>query len=404
MIDFSQYPKLELIRTPLPMLQIISAGGVRFSTLIELWGSNKAGKSTTCYQTAGYFLNDFGDNARVKILDSETSVDYIRLIEFGLDTINDPRIEIKQAVFIEDGMFKIFKWIDGMQENERLMIIWDTIAASPSRSSYESADDASSVADMKMFSGGMIDRPKVIKHYLRQAMSKIYGKKVTIWLPNQVFTSPNQYGAASIISGEGNALKHDLHYSLFFYRSEKEVTHDDTNLVSFTQSSYKLTKSKFCPEFKATPLFLNNTLGGLIDERRSLFEHCKDVGYIIQSGGYFKLQEEDKNQRWDSLVNSNVAYKFLLNKLVTSVRRSFPTIDRAYLIQGYPPLETTEEKKKPTESTLNFDDCLKMTLSGSLTNDEETRVEDLEKKIENLEKEQKIQKKLSLKEKKGVTN
>ena len=55
--------KIDFIRTPIPFFQIMSGGGIRFSTLTELWGAPKAGKSTFCYQCAGNFLEDYGDKA-----------------------------------------------------------------------------------------------------------------------------------------------------------------------------------------------------------------------------------------------------------------------------------------------------------------------------------------------------
>ena len=145
--------KIELIRTPIPMLQIVTAGGIRFSTLVELWGANKAGKSTTCYQTAGYFLEDYGEKARVKILDSETSSDFIRLLAFGLDEENDPRVDIKPAIFLEDGFFKIFEWINELPEGHYMLIIWDTISSCNSKQAYDEAEGAKSADKLNIHAG-----------------------------------------------------------------------------------------------------------------------------------------------------------------------------------------------------------------------------------------------------------
>lgn len=384
-MDLSKdYPKIELIRTPLPQLQIMTAGGVRFSTLIHLWGSNKAGKSTTCYQTGGYFLQDYGENARLKILDSETSADFIRLLSFGIDITHDMRVEVKPAMFIEDGMFSIMQWVKELKPNERLMIIWDTIAASPTKSSYLAATEAADSSSIKMYSGGMSDRTRVIKHFLRQIMSDIYGKKVTVWFPNQVFASMDQYGP-KLISGEGNALQHDIHYSLFFARKDSAVVHDASHVADHTESEYALTKSKFSPEFSKCPLYIDNTKGGVIDERESLFmlgkeitikgEDGKERALVITGGGWFKVIPDSKNRRWDELVKDDESYKYLLSTMVKIVRKKFPTIDRGYLVQGYPALESSEDATDAIIDRLGFNDCFKCSVTDNFSKKYENVVE-----------------------------
>lgn len=358
----SNFQKIDFIRTPLPMLQVITGGGIRFSTLVELYGSNKSGKTTTCYQSGGYFLDDYGDEAELKVLDSEISIDYNRLLSFGIHG-DDPRLEIVPAAFIEDGMLKIFKWIEGLKPNHKMMIIWDTLSASPSRSAYDSAMTANKPEELKMYSGGMIDRPRIIKHYLRQVMTLLYGRKASLWMPNQVFATLDTYGPA-MAAGEGSALKHDKHYSLLFARRDSDVTVEEGSCaVVQTVSGYCLTKSKFSPEFKGAkggtgvPLYIDNTQGGVIDERLSLFYTSLEEQLIIQKGGWYKLDEDGKSYHMSEFIESDDTYRELVSRLILKFRSKFPTVDRIYLSQGYPPLADSQ-KSKPKNS-LSFNDCFK---------------------------------------------
>lgn len=359
---------IEFIRTPLPMLQIITGGGIRFSTIVELQGPNKSGKSTTCYQSAGYFLEDYGDNAILKILDSETSADYIRLLSFNID-VSDERVEIVPATFVEDGMSYIFKWIENLPSDKRMMIIWDTLAACPTRSAYETAMAAKNGSELTMYSGGMADRPRVIKHYLRQVMSLLYGKKASLWMPNQMFVTFNHYGSA-LQAGEGSALQHDKHYSILFARKDKDVTtlEETSSVVSETLSQYALVKSKFSPEFAPNVLHIDNTAGGIIDERLSLIETCVKENLITRNGSWYKIGNEGKNYRMGDIQTDDEAFKLLTRRLITKFRASYPTVDRVYLVQGFPPLTEEERQmaiKKKKTSSLSFLSCFEACHSAS---------------------------------------
>jgi hypothetical protein len=310
-------------------------------------------------------LNDYGDTARLKILDSEASADFIRLLSFGIDITYDTRVEVRPAVFVEDGMYSILQWLKELKPDEKLMIIWDTIAASPTKSSYTAANEAADSSSMKMYSGGMSDRSRVIKHFLRQIMSDIYGKKAIVFFPNQIFASMNQYGP-KIISGEGNALQHDIHYSLFFERRESAVVHDESYVADHTESEYALTKSKFSPEFSKCPLYIDNTKGGIIDERRSLFllgqkiivkgEDGKERPLVMASGGWFKVIPDAKNMRMEELIKDDESYRYILSTMIRVIRTKFPTINRAYLVQGFPPLEERDSDEIPVVDSLGFND------------------------------------------------
>jgi RecA/RadA recombinase len=338
--------KIEMIRTPIPMLQIVTAGGIRFSTLVELWGANRAGKSTTCYQTAGYFLEDYKDKAHVKIIDSETSADFIRLLSFGLDINGDERVEIVPSLFLEEGFFSIFKWVDDLPKDHYMMIIWDTISSCNSKQAYDEAEKAKSADKLSITAGGLGVRQKVLKHFLRQVMGKIYGKKVSVWLPNQVFASMDQFSPKEQ-SGEGNALKHDTHYSIHFQRGGRTKDKDDkkkdieydNSIAKYTVSRVSLTKSKFSPEFEKSPIYIDNTKGGVIDEMQSLFLHALEKERLEKNNqGRFinVIPGRETGMLWADLVKSEEAYIHILRSMVQEIREKHPVIDRMYQNQEIP--------------------------------------------------------------------
>lgn len=337
----------------------MSGGGIRFSTLTELWGAPKAGKSTFCYQCAGNFLEDYGDKAELKIIDSESAFDDVRMkFTFGLD-IDDKRIESVGAQYVEHGMKSIEDWIVALPKDKYLMVIWDTLSTCPTKSAFTNTRDAKNLEALSMYSGGQGDRAKTIKHYARGLLSALYRKNVCLFFPTQIFSSISPYGPKEQ-SGDGSAFKHNLHYSFHFSRwgnskINKELgynTDTEDHISNFAISNVSLTKSRFSPEFIDSPIYINNQMGGLIDSRKSLFLHAHVVDEIIKHGAYYypkyvfnkdtKKREYDPSvtgKYWDDLVNDDDVYNYLTKKILLETRKRHPIIDRVYLVQGYPELD-----------------------------------------------------------------
>lgn len=374
--------KIPLIRTPIPLLQLITAGGIRFSTLVELWGPNRSGKTTTCYQAGGYFLEDFGDLARLVILDSESSVDAVRMEDsFGLDVNNDKRIDVVPAHFLEQGFLQVIDLSRNLKKDQYMMVIWDTLSASPTKSAYDTVlkqdgeeekqekktSKKSSEKDKKkkdktsMYGAGMGERQRVIKHFLRLVMSEIYGKNISLWMPNQVFANIGK--GAPLIRGEGNTLQHDTHYSLQFKRLSMKVEEEE-KLADNTISTVSLVKSKFSPEFDRCPIFMDNTKGGRIVEATSVMMLAVEMGLIQENKGYYRIDpnnKDEKGQRWASILEDEKLYSQVLYTITDRTRRKYPIVDKLYIMQGHKALVEVKEKKAKTIQPLasNLTEALK---------------------------------------------
>lgn len=296
---------MKTLRTPLEYFNIVS-GGLRFSTLVELWGANRSGKSTFAYQVCGSFLEDY-PKGKVLLLDTESSFDELRMTHaFKWDL---KRVETCPISCIEEGFFSIIKAIEDVGKDP-LVILWDTISAAPTRKALENVTEAKKSEDLNMHSAGIQERPKVIKHFLRDVMSMIYNKPVVLILPNQIFSGIGAY-APSEISGEGSALKHDLHYSFHFkLKASKQgkekvaltgIEYDEaTGLVERVISTVSLVKSKFSPGFQKKLLYIDGTKGGVIDVDQSFLLTAHELGYIEGERGWFTVGED--RFRWTDLV------------------------------------------------------------------------------------------------------
>jgi RecA/RadA recombinase len=92
------------LRTPIDTLNVLGAGGIKSSSIVQIYGEPGCGKSTFCYQTASMLLKDNPD-AVLHIIDVENSIDDIRLEKvFKLDK---DRVQIHHYSTLEDS-FKLF--------------------------------------------------------------------------------------------------------------------------------------------------------------------------------------------------------------------------------------------------------------------------------------------------------
>lgn len=106
--------KNHVIRTPIDILNILGAGGLKPGSIAQMYGKPGSGKSTFCYQTAAIYQMDHPD-AAIHIIDVENSVDMIRLVHvFKLDM---DRVRIHNLQTLEEA-FKLLIDIAVQMDNQ----------------------------------------------------------------------------------------------------------------------------------------------------------------------------------------------------------------------------------------------------------------------------------------------
>ncbi len=173
-------------------------GGLPLGRISEVFSENESEGKTTLLIHAAVQCQKAG--GVVVILDAEAAMDKPRAEVIGLSLSNT-------IVFgpptVEDG----FQFIDGLirniSEDKELhgvptLIIWDTIAASPTR-----ADKAGDP-----FAGGMAEKPRIIAAALRNYTNEFFKYKVHLALVNQSITNigGGQYGPKTLTPC-GKAIK-----------------------------------------------------------------------------------------------------------------------------------------------------------------------------------------------------
>lgn len=192
--SLSDKPKVE---TPIHALNCLLGGGLPLGAILEVYGPNAAGKSSLMYETLGNFQKQYPEGVAF-IIDSETSTDDTRLRQMGVDPARAPRMG---ASTLEDGFEQIIKILKKMVNDKRykgfpVFIIWDTIAAPPTRAQLEEG---------KMYAGGMAERARILKSSLTNVFTLIEKQNVLLVLLNQVMAEIGGWRPGETSAG-GNAL------------------------------------------------------------------------------------------------------------------------------------------------------------------------------------------------------
>ena len=339
---------VDRVRTPIDVLNIVSAGGLRSGTTIEVYGEPKSGKSTFCYQTASLFLQDYKDSL-VWIIDAESSVDISRLkTTFKMDL---SRVVVEHTSSIEDSFSSIKNACDiARKHNRKILIVYDSLGSQNIKKGLDKSNEEE--RDMRIESVGMASRARVIKNCLQLVANDLIETNTTFLVINQVNVTGIGSYKPTITSSGGFALKHNCHYTIRFnlYRIEK----DSNGVVSGVLSNVFLEKTKFCPSIghikskKDTAgrleIRIDPSVGGLIVPGWDSVFHCIGLEIFKFHHGFYWCEEADspigeakvrlsKLLYQDDTSKRDISKKiraYCLNKLVEYYRTKSLSVDADY--------------------------------------------------------------------------
>ena len=266
------------VETPVYALNDLLGGGIPLGCILEVFGPNASGKSSLMYETLGNFQRQY-PNGVAFIIDSESSTDDARLRQLGVDPMRAPRMG---AGTLEDGFEQIVKILNKMVANPQykdfpVMIIWDTIAATPTRAQAKEGG---------MYAGGMAEKARIIKSSLSTIFSLVEKQNVLLVLLNQVMAEIGGWHPGVTSSG-GNALKHDVHLKFEINGGKTEFS---GVFATTKESKISITKSKVSPIMNNIPITLDITQGGVIDREKSLVDWMTELN-IFKQAAWWQLED-----------------------------------------------------------------------------------------------------------------
>lgn len=317
--SLSDKPKVE---TPIYALNDLLGGGLPLGAILEVFGPNAAGKSSIMYETLGNFQKQYPDGVAF-IIDSEASTDDSRLRQLGVDPLRAPRMG---ASSLEDGFEQIIKILKKMSSDSRytnfpVFIIWDTIAATPTRAQIKTGE---------MYGGGMAERARILKSSLTNIFPLIEKQNVLLVLLNQVMAEIGGW-RPGVTSAGGNALKHDVHMRLQVDGGKTE--YDGIYPVS-KYSKLSVCKSKVSPIMNDFQIIIDITKGGVVDRAGSLVWWMAGVNpSIFKQASWWSLEDwvyEKYKPYWDKFPE--LCGKFRQTRLYEFARESQDFVDLLQLI------------------------------------------------------------------------
>lgn len=330
-------PVRDLVRTPIDMLNIYSGGGLQFNSIIEAWGNPASGKSTFCYQTLGYLLEDYGDKAEILILDVEASANELRLSKvFGITPgfkmneegvvkpvpRGDPRVTLCHAPTVEGASTRILKAIIEAEKRGRFLgIVWDSLtASSPAKEHEETEKAAEKGEEGQSYVGGMMYKPRVVKAALNSIIQQMWYTPVILFIVNQASTYIGRFTSGETSTG-GYGLKHNVHYKIYFDHQKSLSDDDDPHVRVMTHTLVTVEKSKNSPKVVDIPIYIRDTTGGRIDPVEEIARVAYDKGWFIAKGGWYSFKDPlrsamlerypdladffDKSWRWSEFVSNS---------------------------------------------------------------------------------------------------
>lgn len=358
-MDFNS--ELDRIPTPVETINLANCGGLSFSTLIEVYGGSKSGKSTFCYQTAELFLAMYGDEAIVVILDAEGAVNWSRLkFTFNISK-SDPRVRRLPAMTIEmanEHILRVAK--EAKETGKRVLVIWDSIKVSSFNKAKDVIDASLSVEagkkkmkkndagelvevdnDMERGMTEPLARAQVMTWCLNNALHAIYDAPIVVLLINQLTTKVNRFNT-SVDSSGGYALRHNVN-ERFRFEHVKNIGGDKKGDVfkTGTMSTFTVVKSRIMPSFQDVPVIIDDTLGGRIMTSQELPQLAHKLGvFDAKNGGWYSIKEEflpedasddmRKGKQFLDWSRSGEALQILRDAVLVSMRRTFRLVDFVY--------------------------------------------------------------------------
>lgn len=380
----------DAITTRIPMLDFHLGGGVFPGRVYEIFGEESHGKSTLSYHLmSGIQIDGGGVNI---LLEAESALDKDRAQIIGADP---DEILTQTPDHLEHAFTIISKYIKKIRDNQEklkkddpnrkdfpIAIFWDTIAASPTQTEVEHAEGKGD-----KWGGGQMEKPRLIREWLRSVNKVLPKSNAMIFLLNQVYEgrSNNPYAGTVLTSPGGRGIRHHASARIFVRRGQAIV--EDGKQVGFTME-IKMVKCKQAPTDNMTfkvDLYFSTGL----DPISSLLHYIVDNKLVEMTGnGWITVQAGDEEYKAHGIPKFsehvkksrelyNTVYYIALSHMcslspVMRARFYKPLYELAQQVGAEPPLEEKWDRfarelkldvAKESRNFLSVDDSLSFVLN-----------------------------------------
>lgn len=290
-----------------PRLNYMTFGGLPVGKLIEFYGEEHGGKTTTALDIiANYQLmqKDKPNPKKVVYIDAENTFDPVWAAKLGVD-VEDMYIFNPT----NQGAETIFEWVLKMIDTGEIgLVIIDSLGVMVSNQALEKSVEDKTYGGISM----------ALTNFSKKAEMLCHRYQATLIGINQVRADLNSMFGGTTTTG-GMAWKHNCSVRLefrkgkFFDFNGKELTRAAENPAG-NYVMVSMTKNKTCPPSRRTGFYTLNYLKG-IDYLTDLIEVGIKYGIVVKAGAWFSVVDVDTGEIIvDKIQGQNNLYKFLADE------------------------------------------------------------------------------------------
>lgn len=302
----------DLIPTAIPMINVALSGRLDggFTPGLTMWaGPSKHFKTAFSLLMAKAYMDKYPE-AVLLFYDSEFGTPQAYFDTFGIDrdrVLHTPLTDIEQL------KFDVMKQLEGIDRNDRVMILLDSIGNLASKKEVEDALEGKSVADMS--------RAKQVKSLFRMVTPHLSIKDIPMVVVNHTYKTMELYAKDVVGGGTGSYYSADNIYILG-RQQEKE----GTEIIGYN-FIINVEKSRHVKEKSKIPV--NVTFEGGINKYSGLLDIALEGNFVQKpsNGWYAKVDQEtgelgDKKRYdatqteefWADLLDSAVFKEYVRKK------------------------------------------------------------------------------------------
>lgn len=274
----------KFLSTGLPSIDCMLGGGIPAGRITELFSKGEGmGKSSLAAMLMAEMQRKGGT---VILMDTEHGFTIERLKVFGVNPDNVIQVEpdhIEGACQVISDTIKHLK--QGAMEQNKVLIIWDSVTGTPSKSEVEAA-----YGDIQVASAARALSVNVKKLKDEIAKSECYVVMITQTRQN-INAGPfaEKHSAAG-----GMAIKYYAGQRLVLYRGVNAWVKNGPQKVGM-KVTMMTEKSRVAAPFQTAEAVLSFDQG--YDRWKSLFDLMLSIDLLTQNGGFYTLEGHDKSFR-----------------------------------------------------------------------------------------------------------
>ena len=306
------FTKKDMVPTSVPIINVALSGRLDggLTPGLTMWaGPSKHFKTAFSLLMAKSYMEKY-DDAVLLFYDSEFGTPQSYFDSFGIDTervVHTPIMDVEQL------KFDIMQQLNGIERNEHVIIVIDSIGNLASKKEVEDAMDGKSVADMS--------RAKQMKSLFRMVTPHLTMKDIPLVVVNHTYKEIGLYPKDIVGGGTGSYYSAD---NIFILGRQQEK--DGTEVTGYN-FIINVEKSRYVKEKSKIPVSVS--FDGGLSKWSGLLDLALESGHVIKpKNGWFQRVDadgvvEEKNYRekdtenkefWMPILTNKTFYDFVKNK------------------------------------------------------------------------------------------